>query len=71
MLKKFKLGLFAFNASSGSTITNHKEKWEAKTDQIIKFAKEADNCGLDFLYQLHVGVIGVVNQDLTRILLKL
>lgn len=50
MLKKnFKLGLFAFNASSGSTITNDKKKWEAKTDQIIKIAKEADNCSLDFL----------------------
>ena len=40
--KKFKLGLFAFNASSGSTITNHKKKWRANTDKIIKLAKEAD-----------------------------
>lgn len=47
--KNFKLGLFAFNASSGSTITNHKKKWKANTDEIIKLVKDADECGLDFL----------------------
>ena len=49
LTKKFKLGLFAFNASSGSTITSNKNKWEANTNEIIKLAKEADKCGMDFL----------------------
>ena len=50
MLKNnFKLGLFAFNASSGSTITTSANKWNADKDQVINLAKEADKCGLDFL----------------------
>ena len=34
--KKFKLGLFAFNASSGSTITNHKKKWKMQAGYNLK-----------------------------------
>ena len=40
----FKLGLFAFNASSGSTITTSTKRWNADTDEVINLAKEADKC---------------------------
>ena len=48
-LNKFNLGLFAFNASSGSTLTKNKNRWKAETEQIINLAKMADDCKLDFL----------------------
>ena len=49
LLNKFNVGLFAFNASSGATLTKNKNRWKAETKQIINLAKMADDCKLDFL----------------------
>ena len=49
LLNKFNVGLFAFNASSGATLTKSKNRWKAETKQIINLAKMADDCKLDFL----------------------
>tara|TARA_B100001093_G_scaffold519311_1_gene607723 strand:- start:1978 stop:3036 length:1059 start_codon:yes stop_codon:yes gene_type:complete len=48
-LNKFQIGLFAFNASSGVTLTKKKNFWKADIDKIIKLAKKSDNYGIDFL----------------------
>ena len=47
--KKFKIGLFAFNASSGVTLTKDSKRWLANWENIKKISKNSDNMGLDFL----------------------
>ena len=46
---KFKIGLFAFNASGGVTLTKNKQKWSAAWKDIKKISIDADNFGMDFL----------------------
>lgn len=66
--KNIKLRLFAFNESSGSTITNYKKKRKANTDEIIKLDKDVDEYGLDFFLPGANGVTGVEDQDSTKYL---
>ena len=46
---KFKIGLFAFNASSGVTLTKNIDRWAASWSDIKKISLDSDNYGLDFL----------------------
>ncbi|WP_372410332.1 LLM class flavin-dependent oxidoreductase [Streptomyces luteireticuli] len=45
----FKLGLFAFNASSGLAITTIPERWKGSWQDSVETAVLADRLGLDFL----------------------
>jgi alkanesulfonate monooxygenase SsuD/methylene tetrahydromethanopterin reductase-like flavin-dependent oxidoreductase (luciferase family) len=45
----FKLGLFAFNADGGLTLTRVPERWRADWDGIARAARIADEAGLEFL----------------------
>ena len=46
---KFKIGLFAFNASSGVTLTKNNNRWPSYWRDIKKISVDSDNFGLDFL----------------------
>lgn len=48
-LKKFSIGIFAFNASNGVTLTKNKKRWSASWDDIKKIAIYADKNEFDFL----------------------
>ena len=47
--KKFKIGLFAFNASSGVTLTKDPKRWAPSWEDIKKISQDAEKMGLDFL----------------------
>lgn len=47
--KKFKIGLFAFNANNGVTLTTDKNRWLADWSEIKKITIASDKMGLDFL----------------------
>lgn len=51
-LNKFKIGLFAFNASSGVTVTTSKNRWQAEWNKIKKVVNLAEQNNLDFLLPL-------------------
>lgn len=46
---KFKIGLFAFNASNGVTLTKNIDRWAGSWTDIKKISLDSDNFGLDFL----------------------
>ena len=47
--KKFSIGVFAFNASSGVTLTKQNDRWNPNFDQIKKLALLCDKNKFDFL----------------------
>ena len=47
--KGFNLGFFAFNSSSGSTLTLHTERWKINADKVIRLVKSAEKAGINFL----------------------
>ncbi len=47
--KKFKIGLFAFNASSGVTLTKDRNRWSPNWQNIKKISLDSEKMGLDFL----------------------
>ncbi len=49
MKKKFSIGLFAFNASSGVTLTKEKDRWNPNFELMKKIAILADKNKFDFL----------------------
>jgi FMNH2-dependent dimethyl sulfone monooxygenase len=49
---RFKIGLFALNASGGIAMTNVPERWHADWKEIRAVAQLADRTGLDFLLPL-------------------
>ena len=49
MKKKFEIGLFALNSSSGISMTKVEERWRAEWDDIEIAAKMSDKAGLDFI----------------------
>src|SRR5271156_6204008 len=44
-----KLGFFGTNCSSGRTMTTIPERWSASWEDNVRFAKMADEAGIDFL----------------------
>ncbi|KAF2766350.1 bacterial luciferase-like protein [Teratosphaeria nubilosa] len=49
---QFLLGIFALNSSSGMCITKVPERWNNSWENNVKFAKMADEAGIDFLLPL-------------------
>ena len=47
--KKFEIGLFALNSSSGISMTKVEERWRADWDDIEVAAKLSDKAGMDFI----------------------
>lgn len=48
-LKKFNIGIFAFNASSGVTLTKSKKRWDPNWEKVKNIAIYADKKKFDFL----------------------
>ena len=63
MSKKFEIGLFALNSSSGITMTKSKERWNAEWKKIKKTAIMADKHNLDFIFSVQrwLGFGGTTN----------
>lgn len=63
MKKKFEIGLFALNSSSGIAMTKVKERWKADWDEIQNVAKISDKAGIDFIIavQRWLGFEGATN----------
>jgi len=49
MKKKFEIGLFALNSSSGIAMTKAEERWSADWDDVKIAAQLSDNSGMDFI----------------------
>ena len=47
--RKFKIGLFAFNASSGVTLTKDNDRWSPNWQNIKEISLKSEKMGLDFL----------------------
>ena len=47
--KKFKIGLFAFNASSGVTLTKDPKRWAPSWEDIKRYLKMLKKWGLIFI----------------------
>ncbi|MCT8972564.1 LLM class flavin-dependent oxidoreductase [Microbaculum marinisediminis] len=47
--KRFKLGTFSSNCSSGMSVTKVPERWDNSFDNNIKLAKLLDDAGIDFM----------------------
>ena len=52
MKKKFKIGLFGINSSSGLCLTKNKNRWKADWKEIIKLVKYVDQNKFDFILPL-------------------
>ena len=50
--KKFEIGLFGINSSSGLSLTQHKMRWQAEWDEIKKLVIYCDKNGFDFILPL-------------------
>jgi dimethylsulfone monooxygenase len=52
MSKKFEIGLFALNSSSGITMTKSKKRWKAEWNKIKKVAIASDKSKIDFIFSV-------------------
>tara|TARA_B100001173_G_C16003683_1_gene554562 strand:- start:248 stop:1312 length:1065 start_codon:yes stop_codon:yes gene_type:complete len=52
MKKKFYIGLFGINSSSGLSLTKNKDRWKANWKEIIELVKYVDRNNFDFILPL-------------------